>query len=187
MTGFAPKIGILLAVAVLCGLAGCEDPPAEGAKRVHVEHHAGTEDVRARFTQTFHDGDWVHHGPAEFRDPAGQITHAGSYDHGLEGGLWKVTTEDGMRGEGRFQAGRRHGAWTWYHPDGTPAERGTYAKGVREGTWFHDDEQGRRILEVPWKDGARHGELLEYDGAGNVLRRTRYVDGEIVGAAVDGR
>ena len=159
-------------------LVGCADDIVEGTEKVRVDHHPGEPIVvRARHTQVYHDGSWMHHGPAEYFNPEGEPEGHGSYVDGLEHGPWVLHTEDGMRSEGEFQAGRREGVWTWFHPTGKTGLTGAYVDDARHGEWTTHDEEGRIIERTTWKHGVRHGETLIYDAEGHVLESIRYRDG----------
>ena len=174
-TAFLHK-GWLCVLAV--ALAACADDVVEGTTRVRVDHHPGEPKVeRAKHTQVYRDGRWLHHGPAEYFDKQGDAEGFGTYADGLEQGHWVLHTEDGMRSEGEFRAGRREGVWTWYHPTGKVGLTGTYVDDARHGEWTTHDPSGRIQERATWKHGVRHGSMLIYDTQGHVLETVRYVEG----------
>jgi len=158
-------------------LVACADDIVEGTTQVRIDHHPGEPKIqRAKHTQIYRDGRWLHHGPAEYFDKQGNPEGYGSYADGREEGAWVLHTEDGMRSEGEFVAGRREGIWNWFHPTGKVGLTGSFVDGVRNGEWTTHDQEGRITERATWRHGVRHGPTLIYDAKGHVLETVRYID-----------
>lgn len=141
----------LLGLALLLLLPACgkEAGTVEGSTRIERKAWSKGGPLRAELSQRFQDGEWQNHGPAQFFDQKGTVTHRGQYAAGLEQGAWLELDERGGRGEGSYEAGRREGLWRYYHPpragQGLLAERGSYRAGQRHGLWEAWDEAGNPL------------------------------------------
>ena len=100
---------------------------------------------------------------------------------GLEG--WLIGGADGsspqsprqgLREEGNFQQGVRHGLWKAWRDDGTLRSSGHYAHGLREGTWESFSSSGALLSELHYEGGGRSGDWLAYSETGAILEEGQY-------------
>ncbi len=92
-------------------------------------------------------------------------------------GTWHSYYADGKRllAEGPYVHNVAHGAWTFYHPNGTVAAEGQFTRGKRTGRWrFYTDTEARTLLATGTfsREGGVIGTWLHYDANGELLART---------------
>ena len=59
--------------------------------------------------------------------------------------------------QGRTVGGKKDGAWTVFHSEGTVEARGNYVEGKRHGVWHWMWPNGAKHAEGTYKNGQRHG------------------------------
>ncbi|MEN0111849.1 MAG: hypothetical protein AAF805_14105 [Planctomycetota bacterium] len=132
------------------------------------------------------------------RDEAGRvrverrvrIDASGDY---VNHGVWRSWDAEGvLLGQGRYAWGKPTGQWTRWATRGdspllatAPFDRfegpflsqASYRDGKLHGPWTIFGADGRRVSEIAFRDGERHGEAVLWTVAGEVYRRSRFVDG----------
>ncbi|MCC6619633.1 MAG: hypothetical protein IT385_00170 [Deltaproteobacteria bacterium] len=146
----------------------------------------------------------VLHGPWSRTDGESVVVEGAHADGLLSGVLarWHAGGDAPALAEhGAFDAGRPHGDWLTWRPDGTPIAVVRWVEGLRDGveTAWHD--HGTRAYEGGWRGDRRDGAWTTWDATG--IQRTRetwsagvldgpmvrhFPDGhpEVEGAFVDG-
>lgn len=74
--------------------------------------------------------------------------------------------------------GVNSGMYTRFHPSGTKAEEGEYAKHVAIGTWVQWNDGGIKMLETQYDKGARDGVETEWFPDGKIKTQRHYVRGK---------
>jgi antitoxin component YwqK of YwqJK toxin-antitoxin module len=149
----------------------------------------------------------VHHGTWTYWHDNGQICKSIVFKQGRADGAWEVYRADGtLQAKKSYKDNKRDGLWVTYHDDGkTPLAEETYVNGVREGlsrAYFANgktqreviyknnlpdglftewDESGRKVAEVEFKDGKKHGRFVMYRADGRVIEQ-QYEDGRLLSA-----
>ncbi|MEM9380767.1 MAG: toxin-antitoxin system YwqK family antitoxin [Planctomycetota bacterium] len=80
----------------------------------------------------------------------------------------------GLREEGRFHRGVRHGEWITLHDDGSLHERGQYVDGLRDGTWETFSPAGSLLMEAEYVEGQMDGDWRIYADAGDMIGEGQY-------------
>lgn len=113
-------------------------------------------------------------------------------------GFWRSWTPAGeLCGQGRYASGKRTGVWRrWMSADELPEatasiargftppllSQATYREGRLQGPWRLTDAADRRVLEIAFADGERHGVATVLDVSGAVVRRSRFHEGKPTGS-----
>jgi antitoxin component YwqK of YwqJK toxin-antitoxin module len=84
------------------------------------------------------------------------------YGIGEEHGWWDETMER-RAVSGSWRDGRRDGAWTWWHADGSLAVTGTFRVGIQVGRWRFLKPDGKLVAELDAGDGVFAGEVRKED------------------------
>ncbi len=116
-------------------------------------------------------------------------------------GAWKLFNRRGqVLAEGEFVDGRMHGTWSRWHPDGDPAIQAlwqnaarsgpyqsiaTFVDGHLEGSWIVYDRLRKKIFEMQYADGTRHGPAMWWDPAGRLVREVRFNRGILDGRLIE--
>ena len=109
-------------------------------------------------------GSWVEHGEYEEIYPGGEQ----------------------LLVEGSFDEGKRHGEWTWYHPNGQVAKHGTYQHAQLDGPWNYFREDGTLARTEKYQAHQKNGRWVYYDTDGKtVTRETKYDRGKHFTSAED--
>lgn len=91
-------------------------------------------------------------------------------------GTWTSRYPTGERlAEGRYVDKRPQGRWRFFHPSGNLAAVGSFESGRRDGQWtfFHDSKDNVRMATGSFVAGTLVDEWRHFDGAGNLIGRTR--------------
>ena len=115
------------------------------------------------------------------------------YDHGE----WKVLNLEGeVLAKGQFKEGVMDGVWTRLHPpnsDGIFATRpfnlfkgpftstATFSEGNLDGIWTLQDAFERKIFEIPYRNGVRHGTATWWFPNAVTMREVTFKNGLIDG------
>lgn len=107
----------------------------------------------------------------------------GSYVNGKKHGLWRTTTSDGtVRSEVTFANGIADGKATYYYPDGTVMERGTWRIDHWEGDYERFYPNGGKACTFKYdSNGRRAGRQTYYHQNGNMMFDGNWTDGRING------
>lgn len=92
----------------------------------------------------------------------------GSSTIGLEG------RRPGLREEGSFRRGVRHGDWVIRADDGSILEQGRFEDGLREGPWTSFAGSGFIAAEAYYVAGEMHGPWREYGATGDLVGEGEY-------------
>ena len=84
--------------------------------------------------------------------------------------LWR----SGLREEGSYHEGVRHGLWRAWREDGSLRSQGTYVHGLRDGVWEAFGENGALLSELAYEEGIRSGFWTAYSESGAVLEEGQY-------------
>ena len=112
-------------------------------------------------------------------------------------GSWKLYNRRGqVMGKGNFKDGMMNGSWERYHPpnssgmfqsspfrefEGPFISTATFRAGKLDGVWAVFDQFQRKIAEIPYKDGLRHGTATwKYPDSTN-MRVARFSEGKMDG------
>lgn len=101
-------------------------------------------------------------------------------------GDWRYLYPDGrIKQRGHSDAeGRLDGEIISYFENGQVDEFKPYTAGKLDGTEKHYDEDGNLLIEIPYRDGARHGMQINYYGedggpeGARIYEETRYKNGD---------
>ena len=171
-----------LVLLITGGLCGCFGSSVEEGATRPLRQFGRNGVLTAEGTERFEDGEWHKHGPFIFRDERGEEISRGSYAAGLETGRWTQIYEDGSRGEGEFQEGRRTGEWRTFFPGGAAQDSGRYKEGRRTGEWESRRQDGTLLRRAMYVDGVENGPVTYFLGDGRTVDRSRtgiYRDGEL--------
>ncbi|MEM8709784.1 MAG: toxin-antitoxin system YwqK family antitoxin [Planctomycetota bacterium] len=86
-----------------------------------------------------------------------------------EEAIWR-----GLREEGSYQDGVRHGAWRAWRSDGSLRWVGNYDGGLRDGLWESYGLLGRLERELQYEAGSRHGDWRAYGESGALIEEGSY-------------
>lgn len=98
-------------------------------------------------------------------DEKGKLMARGRYGADRErDSIWVTYAFDGTKLEDApYKAGKLHGAYTMYYPNGKVMERGTYESGVKVGVWTRFRETGAKERVANYTAGLLQGTWTEYD------------------------
>lgn len=69
-----------------------------------------------------------------------------------------------------------------FYPSGEIKEKGFFKDGLPEGIWESFAQSGKKIYELSYKDGKRHGEFRSWDLYSDTYTEIDYFQGEIANA-----
>jgi antitoxin component YwqK of YwqJK toxin-antitoxin module len=169
------------------------NPPSRG----------GTEIVRQRYPdgkiqverEVVQDdvGNYQNHGWWKLYNKSGQVIGDGIFERGLMEGPWKrlhAAAEGGIFGgkpfdlfqgpflsTATFEQGKLSGVWQIYDRNQRKIMEITYVGGKRHGpaTWWYPD--GVKMREMSFRNGMLDGKLLEWDAKNKLVRDEEFVEG----------
>lgn len=119
----------------------------------------------------------------------------------LNHGLWTLYSRQGkILAEGQFVDGLMNGPWKRWHAGDLEAmfqekpfdefERPFlsscgFADGKQQGIWTVRDRQQRKILEIPYQQGQRHGTAVWYWSNGEKMRQAEFRNGRMQGELIE--
>ncbi len=125
-------------------------------------------------------------------DPDGNYVNHGS---------WKMFTKAGeLSAEGQYNLGERVGVWTRYFGRGDSSvmnefpykefkapfvAQATFVQGLIDGDWIIQDADNRKVSQISFKMGQRHGTLFTYLPNGKVYRQATFDEGVPVGDVME--
>jgi antitoxin component YwqK of YwqJK toxin-antitoxin module len=128
-----------------------------------------------RFEEKFSKG--VRTGKREIWEDHTQIA-AENYDRRgkLDGDytLWRKKTI--TRVEGKFDHGKRVGAWVWHDRDGNTEREGSYVDGKKDGDWI-EYADGKVVFTGHYTAGMQDGDFTYFDRNGNELGKFTMIGG----------
>ncbi|HYO25630.1 MAG TPA: toxin-antitoxin system YwqK family antitoxin [Lacipirellulaceae bacterium] len=159
----------------------------------------GTKFAEGRFDHGVHDGAW------SFWHDNGQLCKTVNFIKGMADGAWDVFRADGtLEAKKSYKNNKRDGQWFLYHEDGkTPKVEENYVDGLRDGVsrfYYADgklqrelhfknnqmdgpftewDAAGRKVAEVNFREGKRHGKLTMHRPDGTTIDQT-YDNGRLL-------
>ncbi len=107
---------------------------------------------------------------SEQYDEKGKLMARGRFGSDRErDSIWITYAFDGTKlEEATYAAGKLHGSYTMFYPNGKLMERGTYDAGVKVGTWTRFRETGAKERLANFAAGLLQGTWTEYDEDGRV-------------------
>ena len=107
---------------------------------------------------------------SEQYDEKGKLMARGRFGSDRErDSIWTTFAFDGTKlEEASYTAGKLHGSYTMFYPNGTVMERGTYEHGTKVGTWTRFRETAAKERVVNYAAGLLQGTWTEYDEDGRV-------------------
>ncbi len=142
------------------------------------------------------DGNYYNHGPWKFFSPSGQVVAEGVFQLGLMEGTWQRWHSGGEQtifslrpfnlfrapflSHGTFRNGKLHGVWVIHDQQQRKVMDITYRHGQRHGTatWWYPN--GTKMREAAFNNGLLDGPLREFDERGEATRNEEYVRGRKV-------
>ena len=105
----------------------------------------GIEILKGEYVDGEREGLWKYHN--------GDITEEGSYQSGLQNGIWKSWFSNGkLYYEMNYVQGVPDGKFKMYYDTGDLREEGVYSMGSREKNWYKYDLQGILYLTITYKN-----------------------------------
>jgi len=140
----------------------------------------------------------------------GALQEEGLFRNGLKEGTWVVYHPDGVFPAKviTYAEGMYNGPYMEFNERGQLTLRASYKNNILDGPWGkyrfgraeaeaaykngkldgrsreYDDQSGKLIKEVNYKDGKQHGMLRFFNEAGEVTLEYEYKDGEKVGGGI---
>jgi antitoxin component YwqK of YwqJK toxin-antitoxin module len=166
----------------------------------YIEYYPnGQKFAEGNYDNGVHDGTWT------FWHDNGQICKTVTFNKGRADGTWEVFRADGtLQAKKSYKDAKREGQWVTYHDDGkTILTEENYVGGKRNGvsrSFFSNgkpqreigykddqfdgqfvewDETGRKVGEINFKLGKKHGPLIQYRPDGQTIEKM-YNDGKLV-------
>jgi antitoxin component YwqK of YwqJK toxin-antitoxin module len=143
---------------------------------IRQRHPDGSVQVERYVTQD-EAGNFLNHGPWTLFTPAGAVLARGEFRHGRMSGAWHrwhPATGEGVFAEPLFTEFRGPFLSVCEFRDGQP-----------HGNWTIMDQQRRKILEIPYREGRRHGVATWYWPDGKRLRQVSFSAGELDGDLIE--
>ncbi len=116
-------------------------------------------------------------------------------------GPWKLFNREGqVLAEGEFDQGRMHGNWQRWHPpnstglfaeapfnqsEGPFLSTATFIDGELDGSWAISNRLQRKVFEMSYREGKRHGRAIWYYENGLPLREIDFQNGLLHGALIE--
>ncbi len=144
--------------------------------------------------------------PIRQRYPDGKVqvlryVRQDEYGNYFNDGPWKLFNRTGqIMAEGQFQNGDMHGTWSRWHPinsegifrtkpfasqQGPFLSIASFSRGKLDGVWTIYDRSRRKIFEMQYVDGLRHGTATWWSNTGYLAREMHFDQGLPDGLAVD--
>ena len=104
----------------------------------------------------------------------------GDVKNGLKEGVWHTYNSLGeLSNEINYLNGEQHGK-TAYYNSGQLTLEGEFANGLKHGEWIGYNENGSCSSSVRYKDDKKEGTQLFYDADGELVKKEKYKNGELV-------
>ncbi len=116
-------------------------------------------------------------------------------------GSWKMFATGGeVVAEGQYDMGKRIGLWTRFvnrnespvlneHPynrfKAPFTSQASFDNGVIDGEWLIEDADKRKVVQITFKDGERHGPSIAWLPTGKMYRQATYDEGVPVGDVLE--
>ena len=151
------------------------------------EAEAGPKTIRQRYSdgkiqlirQVVQDenGNYMNNGPWRLFNPRGEVVARGQFANGLMDGTWE-----------RWHPAGSNGMFTsepFAEFEGPFISTATFSKGKLDGVWIVSDRSSRKILEVPYQAGKRHGPATWYYPNSERRRMVSFRDGLLDGSIIE--
>ena len=160
-------------------------------RRVKIEREVMQDDQK-----NYHN-----HGSWKFWDEQGNLLVEGRYDHGIRQGIWKRwharkdsrlfaqypynQFAEPFISQAEFNDGVLDGNWVIYDGNQRKISQWSFINGQRDGLslWWHPN--GKQLREISYKEGAIHGEILEYSDSGVLTARNNFEHGRMLAPRVE--
>ena len=116
-------------------------------------------------------------------------------------GAWRFFNPQGeVLAEGQFHEGRMEGQWQrWHAAESSPLfqsapfnqfsapflSTATFSQGQLDGVWVISDREGRKIIEIPYRQGKRSGTANWYYPSGERMRVANFKAGKLDGPLIE--
>jgi antitoxin component YwqK of YwqJK toxin-antitoxin module len=147
----------------------------------------GNKFVEGQYRRGRQEGEWT------FWFDNGQLNRKATYSNGQPDGSWEVFRADGTLAAKRsFKNGLRHGEWIAYDDTGKqPLREEHYVDNKMDGVWKVWYPSGKLKQQAGFKLGVQHGTTNQWNEDGEKVIELPYVDGKLHGTALqvlqDGR
>ncbi len=115
------------------------------------------------------EGDYVNHGSWQWFNRQGQVLAEGIFDQGQANGVWQ-----------RWHSGNDGGLFATanFREFARPfLSQVTFNHGTLDGTWEITDQFRRKVMELSYRGGVRHGTFTWYRANGTKSREMNFKDG----------
>jgi antitoxin component YwqK of YwqJK toxin-antitoxin module len=119
------------------------------------------------------EGNFYNHGPWQTFNQKSEVIAKGQFEYGLMDGAWERWHAIGS--DGLF-ATKPFNLFT-----GPFLSKATFVKGELDGVWAMYDHNQRKIFEIPYKNGKRHGTATWWYPTSEKMREISFRDGIIDG------
>ena len=171
------------------------DPVEEGPRTIRQRYPDGKVQLVRQVVQD-REGNYINNGPWRLYNRRGELMARGQFANGFMDGTWErwhPASVGGMFASEPFT-----------NFAGPFISNATFSKGKLDGVWVISDRNSRKILEVPYRNGKRHGPatwfypnserlrmvnfrqglldgpLMEWDEQNRVTRNDEYIQGQKV-------
>lgn len=167
---------------------------------IYEYYDDGKVQIKRHMVQDEH-GNYLRHGIWQLFNRREQVLAEGKYDRGLMQGAWKRWHPQGVDGifqtapfnefrgpflsQATFYEGELHGVWEIYDQYRRKIFEMPYKNGMRHGTAVWYRLNGMKLREMSFADGVPHGELIEWNQQNKVTRRDQFIEGHKVTQAID--
>jgi len=167
-----PLAATLLSLAGFCAVpvqAEQDDPAIDRSNVELVQERYPNRMLKLEREVTLDaDNNYVNHGSWTYYDPRQNILAKGSYRFGKRHGVWE------MRYTGTAAKRLTDSLRGYSQPILSVAE---FDDGVLAGSWVALDSEHRKVFEIPFVDGQRHGLAVWYYPNGRKRTEITYIDG----------
>ncbi len=157
------------------GSFGLQSIGSDGVETIEQRYPDGRVQIKRQVIQS-EDGNFYNHGLWQLFNRRSQVLAEGQFDQGLMVDSWRrwhPAGSNGMFSEAPFNEFR-----------GPYLSVATYADGKLHGTWTIFDQYERKILEIPYDSGHRHGVASWYWPGGTKMREISFSNGTLHGSLV---
>lgn len=152
------------------------DPAENGPMTIRQRYPDGKDQLIRQVIQD-ENGNYVNHGPWRLYNQRRELVARGQFDNGLMDGTWErwhPANSGGMFSKEPF---------TKF--EGPFISTATFSDGKLDGVWIISDRNARKILEVPYRDGKRHGPATWYYPNSQRLRTVNFRNGFLDGPLME--
>ncbi|WP_425399681.1 toxin-antitoxin system YwqK family antitoxin [Aeoliella sp.] len=119
------------------------------------------------------DGNYVNHGSWQMLDPSGSLIASGQYNYGKRIGTWTLSLD---RNNAEIL---REAPFRMFKAPFT--SNANFSNDKIDGDWLILDAEQRKVSQISFENGVRHGLAMTWLPSGDVLRQAEYNQGTPVG------